>query len=235
MLQAFFHLCSHDVFARTIKYFEVPEWYTWDQTNSAWKRRVRGVQKVWLADGSYVVRPKTIGRLYSVSPKVGDLFYLRLLLVSVAGHTSFTNIRTINGETLPTLNLRLCLLDNDDHLRSAMTEVPERYSPEKLRQLFVTIACCCDAADLLSIWEEFTEDLCQDILHQYRLSSGDNAHPLSNSMKISMLRDLECRITLCDGISLRRHGFIIPDANAPPPTRPTLITRESDRLNLDED
>ena len=38
-LTAFFDLCSHEDFAKMLKYHEVPEYYTWDKSHKKWARR----------------------------------------------------------------------------------------------------------------------------------------------------------------------------------------------------
>ncbi|XP_052626722.1 uncharacterized protein LOC128133368 [Lactuca sativa] len=42
---------------------------------------------------------KAIGRIHSVSPNLGEAYFLRILLNKVKGPTSFDDIRTVNGET----------------------------------------------------------------------------------------------------------------------------------------
>ena len=99
-LVAFFNLCSEDLFASTLRYHEVPEFYTWGK--GEWKRRLIGGRKMYQTDNTVVVHSNTIGRLYSMSPKIGDLYYLRLLLVHQPGPKSFSHLKTVDGELLST-------------------------------------------------------------------------------------------------------------------------------------
>lgn len=68
---------------RSILYGDIPEKYVWK--NYIWCLRKQG---------------ETIGRMYFINPRAGDLFYLRMFLLHVSGATSFDNLRTVNGELL---------------------------------------------------------------------------------------------------------------------------------------
>ena len=61
-----FRLCTEDVFASSLFYYQVTHWYAW---NKKWQRRLRGGKNAQL------------GRISQISPKAGELFYLRLLLI----------------------------------------------------------------------------------------------------------------------------------------------------------
>lgn len=172
MLEAFFALCRLDQYARTLKFHEVPEYYIWDQRQSTWTRRRIGGPKIRLPDDTVVVRSKTIGRMFTVSPKLSELYHLRILLVSVPGPVSFDDLLIVDGHTETTFKgacMRHGFLNNDQHLISAMREVAVGFSAAKLRDLFVTILCCADPSDVPSIWQQFADDMCEDILYRHRL------------------------------------------------------------------
>ena len=80
-LTAFFSLCSEDPTARQLKYAEVPEHYTWNPTQKKWKKRQRGV---------------AIGRLYSINPRQGECYFLRLLLN--VDSCSYEDLKTVDGQ-----------------------------------------------------------------------------------------------------------------------------------------
>ena len=216
-LEAFFELCLSDSFAQSLYYHEVPEFYIWVKSSKSWKRRVRGGNKVFLEDGTYVVHSKSIGRLYSVSPRVGELYYLRLLLVSIRGPTSFDYLKSVNGNMLPTFK-EACnaqgLLDNDDHLIRAMEELSQTSAPHKLRDFFVTIACCTQPTNLLEIWNTHVDDMCEDILYRERSSRGDFTLQVSDIMRESLLIELNKQILDGGGPSLSTFGFTIPSDNS---------------------
>ncbi|XP_059159243.1 uncharacterized protein LOC131943242 [Physella acuta] len=81
-LLALFKLNQEDRNARDFLYIEISEHYTWDDTNSKWKPRLRGHET-------------TIGRIYSVSPTDREKWFLRILLLNVKGDTSYTYLRKV--------------------------------------------------------------------------------------------------------------------------------------------
>ena len=78
-LTAFFDLCTTDNFAKTLKYPELPEYYTWNKSTKQCQRRKRGE----LVDGEYQgddIRKLYAIRMYTVSPRAENaticIFYL---------------------------------------------------------------------------------------------------------------------------------------------------------------
>ena len=67
-----------------IKYCDMAEHYTWDKAKRKWHVRKIGHEFA-------------ISRIYPVSPGT-ELFYLRLLLLHVAGFTSYEDARTTFDE-----------------------------------------------------------------------------------------------------------------------------------------
>ena len=68
--------------AKELTYCEFPLKWRWDETNKKWIKRQHGFK---------------IGRLYYVNPAEGERFYLRILLMTVKGATSYADLRTYNG------------------------------------------------------------------------------------------------------------------------------------------
>lgn len=137
-LMEFFRLCAEDDFARTLKYIEVPNHYTW--ANGKWSIRKKGHQ---------------LGRIHTVSPNYEEAFCLRLLLNEVPGPTSFDDIKTVDGSKKDTFK-EACrvrgLLDDDSHLHEAMSEAADRQSATRMIDLFVIILVHCQPSDPLLLW-----------------------------------------------------------------------------------
>jgi hypothetical protein len=74
-LTAWFKLNESDPLANDFLYHEIPKYYSWKKEITTWSKRVDG----------YVDVDKVIGRMYVVSPKEGERYYLRLLLLKVKG------------------------------------------------------------------------------------------------------------------------------------------------------
>jgi len=78
-----------DANAKELRYWEIPTKYTWDNKNTTWKKRLRGGEKV-------------IGRMYTVSVKEQERYYLRqkseiislLLFYTYCVHSAYNFITT---------------------------------------------------------------------------------------------------------------------------------------------
>ncbi|KIH53763.1 hypothetical protein ANCDUO_16097, partial [Ancylostoma duodenale] len=113
-LTAFFLLCQQDSFARTLLYPEVPKYYTWNASRKVFCKRKQGA----VVPGSDVRASDALGRVYTVHPNNDECYYLRLLLHTVRGPTSFTDLKTVDGEVCETYReacQRRGLLENDQH------------------------------------------------------------------------------------------------------------------------
>ncbi|PWZ16906.1 Thymidylate kinase [Zea mays] len=92
MLTAYFEANSLHKEARGILYRDFPEWYTWQSgKGKVWQQRKRDT-------GGQV------GRIVSAHPAEGERYYLRVLLNHVTGATSYVDLRTVDGVTLPTFH-----------------------------------------------------------------------------------------------------------------------------------
>jgi len=67
-LTAFFELCSHDDFAKTLLYHQVPSYYTWDDSRD-WLKRRRGKDVPGWAG---IKMDTAIGRIYTIHPNQSD-------------------------------------------------------------------------------------------------------------------------------------------------------------------
>ena len=75
--------------ARGILYRDFPEYYTWQTQGKFWQERKR--------DALFQV-----GRIVSAHLAEGERYYLRVLLNHVTGATSYEDLRTVNGQVMPT-------------------------------------------------------------------------------------------------------------------------------------
>ncbi|PWZ30269.1 ATP-dependent DNA helicase PIF4 [Zea mays] len=128
MLTAYFEANRLHEEARGILYRDFPEWYTLQQ-GKVWQRRKRNT-------GGQV------GRIVSAHPAEGERFYLRLLLNHVTGATSYADLRTVDGDTLPSFReaaQRRGLLEADDTIDECLNEAAISQMPSALRRLFATI------------------------------------------------------------------------------------------------
>jgi ATP-dependent DNA helicase PIF1 len=117
-----------------ILYCDFPEWYTWQSgKGKVWQQRKRDMSG-------------QVSRIVSAHPFEGVRYYIRVLLNHVTGATSYVDLRTIDGVTLPTFHEaaeRRGLLESDNTLDECLTE----------RALFATILVYCEPSDVAVLWK----------------------------------------------------------------------------------
>ena len=182
----------------------MPRHFIWNNSVRAWQRAKRGRD---VAGQPGVVTTGNIGRMYTVSPRMGDCFYLRLLLVNVRGPTSFELLRTVDGVLRPTFKdacLARGLLEDDAHWRLTMREAAATRMPAALRRLFAAILTHGDPSDPAEIWREFREDMMSDLLrHGWSAEEAEGR----------VLRRLAARVEAMGGAQLLS-AYGLPDAPA---------------------
>jgi hypothetical protein len=140
---------KHYPAAHSLTYGDFPKYYSWLSDKKHWRRRSRNKK----AD--------TIGRIYTVHPRSGDRYYLRILLSKRPGLGSFTEARTVNGIEYVTYKgacEALGYLANDDEWKDCLMIAADDILPKALRDLFVSILIFNEPADALALWElEWTE------------------------------------------------------------------------------
>ncbi|KAL5647568.1 hypothetical protein ACJX0J_041923, partial [Zea mays] len=163
MLTAYFEANRLHEEARGILYRDFPEWYTWQSgMGKVWQRRKRDT-------GGQV------GRIVSVHPAEGERYYLRVLLNHVTGATSYVDLRTIDGVTLPTYREateRRGLLESDNTLDDCLTERALLQMPSMLRRLFATILVYCEPSDVAVLWWKHLDAMSED----YQRRSQSKTH-----------------------------------------------------------
>ena len=129
-LTEFFALCWVDGFARTLLYADVPKYYTWN--NKSWNRRKQGTD---VAGFPGVKEAHILGRVYTINPRQGECFYLRLLLHHIRGPQSFAELKTVKGDLCSSYReacFKLGLLEDDNQYHLAMQEASVSNSASSL-------------------------------------------------------------------------------------------------------
>ncbi|XP_078251661.1 uncharacterized protein LOC144591268 isoform X1 [Rhinoraja longicauda] len=172
-LTAFMELCSRDQFARTLYYTDVPRFYTWNKKK--WQRRKVG--KI-VEDFPGFFEVNVLGRVYTVSPRCGDLYYLRLLLHHVKGPVSFDSLRTHDGHILSSFKdvcIERGLLQDDDHWRQTMEDAEKTKLPGAIRDLFVVLLMNDEVNNPRQLWDRFKNSMSENFLEkESTLSSHQN-------------------------------------------------------------
>ena len=162
-LTAWFQLNSEDSSARQYTYAQIPNHYTFHSQTKKWQtRKQRG--------------DKAISRLYSVSPKDKDRYYLRMLLLHVPGATCYDDLKTVNEQTYPSYKdacKALNLLIDDTEWNSALTEAANFQMPSQLRSLFATICIHCEPTDPSQLWETHKDAMIEDYVNLQHLTTEE--------------------------------------------------------------
>ena len=156
-LTKFFDLCSTTASASNLIYTDVPTNYVWDSKLNKWSARKR------------TAKLGQLGRISIISPRAGELFYLRLLLCYRKCPKSFLDLRTVNSAVYETFKLAANatgLLDNDDYLRKALIEANNRIPQYRMRRLFAVLLYHCEPQDPKQLWEEFKHKMCLDFMNR---------------------------------------------------------------------
>ena len=165
-----------------IKYVDFPKHFTWDSSNKAWKQR----------KGAF----DTIGRVHSIHPAAGDVFFLRMLLHHdhCKGCTSFERLKTVNGDVLETYQeacRALGLLQDDNEWDDALAEGAVTRMCPALRELFVTILLFCLPSNPRELfnkhWKEWTDDFEKD-------ASNKGLSLKDSQLRTLVLLDIQTRL-----------------------------------------
>ena len=212
-LTAFFLLCQKDDFAKTLLYCNVPKYYTWDASGKVFKRRVQGIAVVDYPD---VRETDALGRVYTVHHNNFECFFLRLLLHTVRGPTSFEALRTVNSRICGTFRgacqLRR-LLEDDRQLDATMSEAAAAQSSASLRNLFALILTTCGPSNPKQLWESYKKSLTEDILREARRQNPGMNLDYTPDMFNQVLIILEDKTLEMAGKNLEKFDVRTPQRN----------------------
>lgn len=177
MLTCFFDLCERDAFAARLLYTEVPRYFTWQVRRRGddgimqpphWRRRRQGAP-LEIRPGVFepgIFQSDTLSRVYTTTPRAGELYYLRLFLHQVRGPRSYEHLRTVGGRVCPTMReacSELGLLEDGVHWARAMEEATVSRFAAGVRFLFALILIEGeDTCDPMGLWMTFRDAMSDD-------------------------------------------------------------------------
>ena len=207
MLTAWFKLNSETEDSRHLLYTEIPEHYVFQKAKKSWIPRKKGANRI-------------IPRMYAVSVRDAERFFLRVLLLQVRGATSYESLRTVDGRVYDT-NREACLarglLEDDSEWNSALNEAEVFRMPVQLRGLFATILLHCNPSNPLELWSGHQEAFAEDFT---RTNSMSNAIYLAWQHVNSIL--------LQQGKSCGQYGI-------PEPEHDNMAQHPGDSINPEEE
>ena len=107
-----------------------------------------------------MVREQVVGRMYNISPRERERYFLRTLLLNRAGAICFTDMRSYEGDQFPTFRETSCamgLLSNDQAINDAFSS-----NFDALTEVFSVILAFCEPANPHNIWKETKTKLLAD-------------------------------------------------------------------------
>ncbi|GJU55424.1 DNA helicase [Tanacetum coccineum] len=130
-----------------------------------------------------------------VHPNSGDLFYFWMLLCHQKGCKSSIEVRTVNGQILPTYRATyetLGLLEDDKEWDIALQESTALATLNEIRILFAQILICYDIADPLKLWTKHWKAMRDDIPTKISKETGiSNYHVNTAELQGYILYELE--------------------------------------------
>lgn len=209
-LLAFFRLCERDNFAKSLLYNEVPHYYTYNKQQGVFNRRRRGTA---VEGESGIFKEHVIGRLYTVHPNNAECYYLRLLLHTVRGPTSFAELRKVDDLENPTFQAACRarhLLDGYQHWVDALAEACVSDSPHRLRHLFAILLTFCGQSDAGQLWQKYKDAFAEDFLRQQNINSETSDHVVRESCHNRSLLAIQDIVTSIGGNPLSQYGLPTP-------------------------
>ena len=222
-LTAFFQLCQqNDEFAKTLLYTEVPRYYAWqvrrgrgaEAVPAHWRRRRRGTPHPPFPG---VFASDTLSRVFTTSPRSGEIYFLRMLLHQVRGPSSYEDLRTVRGRLCATMReacSELGLLDDGAHWARAMQDATVSRFPNGLRFLFALILIEGEATcDPMALWMTFRDDLSEDIARRQRaLRRAGRPSLTDEQVREQALRKIATILRRLHGRPLAEYGLPVPPA-----------------------
>ena len=191
-----------------VTYVDFPAQFRW--TGRAWSPRVR--------QGTAAV-----GRMYFVSPRDPERFYLRLLLHHVVGATCFADVRTADGIEYDSYRQACAargLLQDDEEWDECLREASVVHMPVQLRSLFATILIFNSPSNPGRLLEKYANDMAEDKLREtlarYGIDRSDEI-PSGDDLREAALWDVQ--------VILQQHNLCVQVYGLPPPRLGTEVVR----------
>lgn len=162
-----------------------------------------------------------VSRIYTVSPREGERYFLRLLLHHVTGATKFEDLRTVEDTEHPSFR-EACfhrgVLSDDTEWKKCLEDT-FRSSFVPLTELFSTIMVHCNPSSPATIYTEKLGILIQDIRNRYRGPHNRGNRRLletDRSAESYVLMEIAEYLRKMNGLSLGQYGLPLPDRYLPP-------------------
>ncbi|CAN1135599.1 ATP-dependent DNA helicase PIF1 [Linum perenne] len=197
MLTEWFTLNQVYPTAREYTYSNITHAFVWDKKCTKWTLRKKGF---------------VIGRVASVPPRSGDVFY---------------SLRTVNGILYTTYQAAcqaLGLLATDDEWNDVMAEVSHWGMPPLIRSTFVSLLIFCHVTNPIALFERWWPSMADDFNRRLqRLSDNPVQDPLPEMLRNQVLQGLQ---TL-----LQTYSSSLSQFNLPLPTSISPVNEVDDLIS----
>jgi len=182
--------------ARELTYCKFPSKWKWEAQKKTWEKRS--------------LQRGKIGRLHYVHPSAGERYYLRMLLLTAKGATSFEHLKFHNGIQHPTFK-EACrsrgLLGDDQEWYEAFNEAVAWGTSTQLRSLFVTMLIYCEVGDERTFFDKIWRYLADDIQYRYKHNIVDiNYEMPEDELRDHLLDELAILFADC-GSNIRQFNL----------------------------
>ena len=188
-------------------YVDMPKSCVYDKSKKEWRKRKNQGET-------------TIGRVHSVNPVAGDVYYLRMLLHNdhCRGKVSFEDMLTLEDgrvcETYKEVCFQLGLLQDNSEWEKLLEEAAATKMCPQIRELYVIILMFCMPSNPRALFDEFWSTWVDDYEQKQRRSNGSEL--TETQKKTLLLLDLESRL---DSFEKQLKDFGLPT-----PTQEELAT-----------
>lgn len=188
------------------------QYNTWNVSKKEFSKRKQGA----IVPGTDVRKTDELGRVYTIHPNNAECYFLRLLLHTVRGPTSFASLRTIDGEECHTFReacQKYGLLKEDTHWATTMSDAAAQCSPQQFRSLFAIILTTCAPSVPTQLWVAHKDSLSEDFLRQSRqLNNNPDLQIYRNTYNLALI-DIEDKCPSIFNKSLEQWGLEKPTRN----------------------
>ena len=155
-------------------------WFRWNETcaeeekhtfydmpmHCVWNKQ----RKMWTSRRT--TRQGQVGRVYTISPTAGEVYYLRLLLhhQSSKGAKGFDDLKItpdgVEHETFRSACANLGIIGDDSEWDSALEDAAQVAMPAQIRELYVALLTSCEVGSPIALFEKFTDAMADDFKHK---------------------------------------------------------------------
>ena len=184
---------------RHILYKNYPQYFSYNKSLKTWKKR----------NLKNDIPKEIVTRIYDVSMKDKELFYLKSVLDYIPGATSYKDLKTVNGiecDTYYEVLKNLGVIEDDDEWIKTLEEGILTLQTKLCRQLFAYLIIYCSLENPKDLWTRFREKLCDDLIRKYSETlTIDEIYKLALSDVNAILQE--------NGMSLNNFGFEIVESS----------------------